>query len=595
MKKRSIWMVFLATLLCMTILLVSCKSANTDSETDGTETTDQIETTESQENTQPEETEEAKAENEKVDYLGNITAWAKCISFKAPEARPLLSATTTPQSDYELYRDGILSVCVYDGSGVTFKYYEHFVCNLKTGEQVFKEIISYDYADRDNESVRSINIDTLADGAIFCVDATYEIYDEATLSYNSYHSYRYYDANGEMLQSFENQLQGQNHMSENGPFVVIGDKCYVCANGEIVTVFNATELRGIPEKTHEHKDFIYSITDRNIWVMNGEYEELLRYDVEGSWDYTQSYILSNGDLFVQYEKANKFENNQNYNVEDSFGEKYLVKQVLISVENNKVTELEPSFIVEDLISAAEDNVYNVTVNGDYQVALVHKIGENNIASNENTYVVLNNAMAITEELPEMMKNQSKLLAAKDTNTFVITTEVTNGYYNYNETPEVYKYLISKADGKIKLYVSGEQGNYTFVDGGFIYEDVLYNDDMRQLVDLKSAPSYEVRNGIIFVKEKDVESSYRVLYIRDGNYYYSNSIYMPNGFSMGDDYFTVSHDSDGSTKTYMYNVIGTLILGADQVSILENYSDGFDGMLVQCTNSGYTGSTYYFIK
>ena len=96
MKKRSTWIVFLAALLCLTMLFVSCGSnADTDDETDAVDTTETPEQTEPQETEEPEE---PKAEVENVDYKGAIAKWAEYLTYMEPEARPQLNASLAFQA-----------------------------------------------------------------------------------------------------------------------------------------------------------------------------------------------------------------------------------------------------------------------------------------------------------------------------------------------------------------------------------------------------------------------------------------------------------------------------------------------------------------
>ena len=81
MKKRSMWIVFLAALLCLTMLFVSCESKDN---TDDKETKDPIDTSDT-DDTNPTEPDEKTPEPEKVDYAALIKKWTNYIAYQTPE------------------------------------------------------------------------------------------------------------------------------------------------------------------------------------------------------------------------------------------------------------------------------------------------------------------------------------------------------------------------------------------------------------------------------------------------------------------------------------------------------------------------------
>ena len=603
MKKRSTWIVFLAALLCLTMLFVSCESnADTDDETDDIETTDTDETTEPQETEEPEE---AEAKNEDVDYDGMLAKWTQYLTYKPEEGRDVLSATQTLYTKANIQKYGDLAFYIVPNQTQTYTWTEYYVYNLVTGEQLFQGSTSRSNIEL-NETRVEYDVTVLADGAMFLVEKTESVHrpdptDPYYQGRTPYYTALYYDAQGTILHKFERQTDYRTYHNEeyhlDYTYITVEDQCYVCTDSQIVTTFAATEMRGIPEMTHEYNGKHYSIIDSMVWVFDENYDELVSYEFESGWDYDDSYLLANGNLFVQYQWLCT-DDQQKYNVEDTYGTKHLVKQVIVSVTDGSVTELTPAFIVEELISNAEENGNCVTLNGDYQLAMVYKIGEDKVAVNQPTFAVLDNNMAITAELPALLKNQCDLIVGHDADTFMIPVDVYKDAYDLEE----YHYLIDKNTGKVSLYTATRRmPAYQSIEGGFIYNDILYNNDLVELKDLRYVSDYKVIEGVLFVEEEDMDDFYRVVYILNGTVISSDTtIDLSNGDpDFRGDYFSVTLTSDTDPDyrmTCLYNVYGTLLVSARNIRTQSAVSDG---ILVRCSNATIfaadTYYTYYIIK
>lgn len=614
MKKRSTWIVFLAALLCLTMLFVSCKSNADTDDTDDIETTEPTDTTEPQETEEPEE---GKVKNEDVDYDGMIAKWTQYLTYKAPEAKPeVYDMTIATDLTAEIYRMGDLGIVNetkygYDELlGSTYSYNVYSVYNLASGEKLFSANTSASNARSKNLPVYNYAVNELAGGAFFYVVKGEIRYDAIEMRYQDpVYTYAYYNAQGDLLYTYDNLTTQADHhevyVNDEYTYLTIEDQCFVCRDSQLVTTFAATEMRGIPEITLEYNGKFYSINDEEAWVFDEAYNELAYYAFDYAWDEFDAYVLADGNLFVQYQWTCR-DDAQDYNVEDTFGNKHMVKQIIVNAEDGSVTALTPSFIVEDLINNAEENNNKVSLNGDYQLAMIHKIGEDKIASNEPTFAVLENTMAIKEELPALLKNQNELIVGHDDDTFVVAVDV---YDSFASMEEVH-YLYSK-NGEVSLYTGTRNFHFKEIEGGFVYEDdtnevyLLYNEDLVELMDLRYVEDYEIVDGVLFVKQKGADDTWCVVYVQNREMVSSSPIYMPFGLpsSVGT-HFCVRTDDGTSEMNGIYNAHGTHLLYGDWTLSYEGTVS--EGILYSTnrtelvhigpyTSRDVTYYTYYIIK
>ena len=506
MKKRSTFIVFLAALLCLTMLFASCDFLRGNTDDDINE-----ETNNAQDMTL---SEEPAASVERVDYTAKLREWEKYVSYKAPENMDIVNSAfsyygNSENSTYSIHGD-LLYVrqtnYINDYYNGTVTSTSHYVYNLVSGTQIVG--VTGSRSDVSSTEKRtSYSVDFLADGAIFLVRRTV-----ATPSANSYGAwisviyYTFYDAAGNTLETFSSDVLDDStaygvETYSTYSYVTISDKCYVCTGGEIVATFAAEEVRGVPTVTREYNGYKYTAFENGvIRVYDANYNETARYEAELGWEdaYRQVYYLENGDLYIQYMSYNADKTNYTAYSGDMY---MLIKNVHVSVSTGEVTYLDPTFYVADMISAAdmaEDR--RISINGEYQLATIVKINADKTMAYEYSYVVLDNNMKTVAELPYILKDQMGLITALDADTYIVPTAATMGssyMYNY--------YTVDRNNGRVSLYdiedVMSDRDDRQYIEGGFIANDILYSENNTELSDLRYVYDYSiVKNKVVLVEE-----------------------------------------------------------------------------------------------
>ena len=599
------WIVFLAALLCLTMLFVSCDSKDN---TDDKETTDPFDTSDT-EDTTPTEPDEKTPAPESVDYASLIKKWTNYISYRTPtdeDALPTGLDKFYDSDSREWFGDThgdlwLRTETVLDDKNDPDSdyYYVYEVYNLKTGVKVFDEQSSKLPVMFD-ESSSTYEVKMLGQGEIFMAIEAYSTYD-ATLEENVTTYYvNFYDANGKALTTemeFDNDYDarwGCYDVAYNGydSFITIGDKTYVCRDGEIFTVFDRLEKRGLPEITLNYAGMYYSIGEDMIWVFDENYDELVSYSYGyGAWDDTEPYILANGDILLQKVVYDAEEGTKGAIYDPYYDEYYCIEQVLINPAKGTVTDLDVTFWIDDMITPATDD-REIAVSADCQIAAVWKIAADSTIANELSYLALDSAMTVKEELPAILKNQYGLLGAIDANTFCIKTTVN---WDCDET-----YTINANNGEIALLSidSNDYDYYTEIDGGFVYNDILYSNTNQELVDLRYVGRYQIINeDVIEIYEDSNVNSFKILHIVDGTAVYSNEIRYEYAEWMMDDAFFVVRTNDvlsGKSVYVLYNRFGEEILRGD--SFDEHWIGNDLGIeRVVYDSMGEAQYSYYIVK
>ena len=204
-------------------------------------------------------------------------------------------------------------------------------------------------------------------------------------------------------------------------------------------------------------------------------------------------------------------------------------------------------------------------------------------------------MYVVKELPLILKNQVSLVRAASDRFWILRLSAVNSQYPY--TPISYYYSLDIGVGTVALYADLNTVGYTVVDGGFLYDDVLYNDMMIKLMDLSEADSYRVLgNGrLLVVTEQDEKLVQMLLYVENQQ---AKTVVLGDENDvitalpdMEDSFRVDVYDGSGKlTRVQLCDLNGKLILSGD--SIWQNLST--DGLyVIGCQKDGKT--VYYAVS
>lgn len=596
-------------MLCLTTLFVSCDQGSTAADNNNN-------TVETTQETTEEVTTEAVIEDVEPDYSSIIADWNTHLQFNKPQQNPTLinSDISFLFTDYE--RPG-LEVTVNTIGNLTFvektivesiynfeigayednTKVEYAIYNTATGAEVYTATIDFYNPLTVTNTAYTYDFDFF--GGIFevTVGTLETVYDEYNVPTQEYvYSYSYYNNDGDALVSNLNEEIHSTASTENGDTLFyLSNKCYLLRNEEIFYVFDKGQERTLPYVDFEYLGFKYVIENDIYRVFDEEYNLLSTYTVPSVDNLISSAILSNGNLFFQI-VTDLPDDAVDFDIEQ-YGYKATVKSILVDVNTGKATDLQLNYLVYNIVTNANDNGTNISVNNGNQYAEVYTFADGKLAP-DCSFVILDNNMAVVAELPRILKNQTVGTSFLSLGNLLIPTDA------FGEN--VY-YTVDLATKDVNLFVDIEDSGFDALNFGFIYGENVYNNNFTALQLLHDNYAYTIYGG---------DSVLFSGYSRDlgGNYYYrAFVIYVTeNGESIYNDissretdniiynelincYFVYSNDGLSSSCT-VYNAKGAYIASADSITI-ENYSE--DGVTFKMYgydswNSSYYNS-YYFYK
>ena len=213
MKKRSLWILFISALLCLSMLLAACNSGETV-DTEGTSETEPVEEIETETGTEKEEI----PEDEKVNYASILSEWGKYLTSVGNEAKDIYTSATylftendSESIDVEVDIYGKIAEVVktrfasYDENDemTVARSVETVFYNIETGKRLDAPSRSgYVYDFEMHQYVSRYDVMTFGNAIIEITDIKYtNLGTEEEPDWQTVITYSYYDNDGNVLAS----------------------------------------------------------------------------------------------------------------------------------------------------------------------------------------------------------------------------------------------------------------------------------------------------------------------------------------------------------------------------------------------------------
>ena len=525
MKKRSLWILFISALLCLSMLLAACDSGETV-DTEGPSEKEPVEDIETNTETENEEI----PEDEKVNYVAILSEWGKYLTSVGDENNSIFTSAThlftenhSESTDVSVTRYGKIAKAVkttyaiYDeetGKMTSAQTVETVFYNFETGAKINGACRrGYIYDFEINGYVSRYNTTIYGDAIIEIADIKRtNLGTDEEPDWQMVTTYSYYDNGGNVLASdlgvddraeYVNDFTGLHCLK-------IADKAYHMRDGEIILVGDSNNTYAIPDFDVEYNGYRYSLTSDKIQVINDRYELVVNYSVPSYLDLSaSSTILANGDVYI-FAILNCDENSTSYDFIEQ-DNKYDIIHLVVSIKTGEATEIDAPFVVSKLISNYDTEETGIKLNGDYQYAEITRINDKT-CDKDKKFVILDNALAQVVALPRILKNQTSVVEGKGNGDLIIkVANIENDTVNYTANLD---------SGNVSRFLGEDyydwSDNLTYIDGGFVREYFdnysercvkVYNNNLDVVCDLTYVDDYEIReNHVYFVKTEEINTS-----------------------------------------------------------------------------------------
>lgn len=640
MVKRSKLILFLSLVLCFTMLFASC------------DTPEPTPTTEPQTTTSIEEKPDVTLEDKDPNYKDTIDNWIKYIAYAEPESDEITAKSLFEYSPVH-YMDSV----EWHGNLVWVKTVEdqerptstrrteyHKIYSANLGE-IFGTDFSYTVGDLTRAT---IECNFLQDAGRYTgiVEVVVGRYD-ATEDVFTY-TYSYYDVDKNPLPKnlTERPDVSVADMGNGDIGVVIDDKYYVCRGGAILYTFDRGEERMLPEITFEYAGYQYCMTGATIFVFDAEYELLsendLPFEALENAENLQIEILDNGNLFLQWFDELDVDATE-YDYQNKYETKYDLNQIIIDVATGEHRELEMTefisekeladeekekeekeegktpeepeetkkpeavrYLFSNLLTNFESDETTVKINDGYQLAAAYQIVDGKV-SDTLTFLVVDSNFVIKDELTKFWVNQSDEVFFAEANKLIVTATVMGSmpnpeYGDMMSFDETLYYAVNTNAKTVSLFVDYKEDydSIRFIDGGFIYNDKLYNNNLEELMDLSEvAESIHNDKTITYVAENAVgEEEMLLCYIQGGKLVVKTLVDANGSLDWSANFencYLVDKDTNGDMipdRCVLYDQYGeTLISGSAVGEVTESYAH-----VARATNNfGNIFYEYYVLK
>lgn len=502
MKKRSLWILILSALLCLSMLFSACSPADSEGESENLNS-DEIN----------DGTSEVPPQNENVNYKAILDEWSKYISSVGYEEQATYK-TATPLFETYSDEDRSVSVTVHGNIAevvevrhakysaetnelISPRHQSTTLYDLETGNRIVtgmrtsqnvwnKELGRYEYT----YSVRVL-FNTIIEVVI---TVTKNIGDDLVPVWICENTYSYYMADSNAI--CEGAETGARVISNNGVKAVeINDKIYHCRDGEIILITASGNAHAVPDFTMEYGKYRYSFANNTLQVIDEQYKLVVDYSLPAylATNHRSFTILSDGSAYF-YANERCSANEEHYDYETEDGERYRVWHVIVDLNGNE-TVIDAPFIYSELsymggfVSNFDTEDTGIELNGNYQYAEIVRI-EDGYLANDVDFVILDNKLDEVVTLPKILKNQisvaegfgnGKLLVAVDN---IIGIEA--------------GYVADMTDGTVARFFD-TSNDYKMIKGGIVLKDKVYNNVLEEVYDLTNY-FYSINGDAIFFSE-----------------------------------------------------------------------------------------------
>ncbi|MBR2354536.1 MAG: hypothetical protein IKA76_08560 [Clostridia bacterium] len=511
MTKRSRWILLLAAMICLSMVFVSCGSNVSDGKNPPDEDEVLAPDDTGADGNEEETVEEWEPIRETVLYRTITDEWSKYLGYKQPEAPKLVSATPlfrTESDSMVQKRNGAFYEITYKVSAVQKENHQWLVTyavvvyNVHSAKAV-TPVLQYD---NDLAVVHSFRYtDSVVE--VETVTRIEEVDELGAPVVNYVTEFNYYDATGKKLNAEPLEQSDMTERELNGyHYVVVGDVCYISKEGEILSVCPRGAEREPIKTDLDYGAYGYVFRSDKISVVDEKGALISEYLYSTAYDSARHTVLSNGNLFVRYERACAA-NESLYTAEDLNGQRTLYSYVTVDVKTGAIRELPVEFRIDRIITNAEDGESDLMLKGDYQYAEITKITDGVLAE-KKVPVILDANLKIVKELPLILKNQDSLVRAISESCWLVRLEAENAQ------GQVIPYFYSvDLSGMVHLYVNVTDSDYRWIEGGFLYEDALYDPMMSLKMSLREETYTVLSNGrlllggnkLVYMEEEDATS------------------------------------------------------------------------------------------
>ncbi len=630
MKKRSLWILFLSALLCLSMLFSACDSGSTN-DTEEPSGSDGEETTDTESGSGNEAIADEIPVDEKIDYLNILTEWNKYITSVGTYDAPTYSSNSTSLFSTYTETDGAtVTQNTYGKIAVVVKEYntdlrnpedqvlhedipnrETSFINLETGLKLsVGELVytSYDFAEGRyiNQYSASVRLDTIVEIETktwinTAAEGEPEMWGQVS-------TFAYYYNDGRVI---KDKLTDRAEAITTGGVnaLVIEGKAYHCRGGEVILETAADNVYALPNYTSaEYAGYTYFFSGSTVKVADSEYNIIVDCVLPAYIENNQATrtILSNGNIHY-YATEGCSDNVNDYDYEDS-GAKYKIWNVIINVYTGEMTRVELPYIFEDGIKTNfNTDTTGFKLEGEYQCATVRMIEDGKLSDTTET-IILNNKLETIVKLPKLLKNQTGFATALGDGRFLVEVENLGGAAYY---------VGDSADGSVTRFFN----NTSMLNGGFIRDGKVYNNELEMVFDMADVKEgWNIRSGRLFFKA--VESfedtsdpdnittvSKEISYI---GYIDESGSFQKN--KLGEDVtvavfgnnpelmlYKVTGSQDGTSFIKLYDINGNCLYQRSNSDVLVGVSISYGGkfgnsvLLIETVTGTSPRTNYYIIK
>lgn len=480
MKKRSLWILTVSALLCLSMLLVACEPAVPG---DGTG-------------------DDTKLVDEEVDYSALLSKWKEYITPVGVKEdggyyNDYSSATLMPERDgYSSFGNFYYKEVETPTDIIGLDKYSLYIYDANLNSILTFEEASYSETINDWAVSYSFS-DVLVQGNVIGIRK--EAWNEEKNLWE--HLYSYYGTDGKLIAELDEGAY------DFGTGFVLGEKSYhFNDDGKLFYTGHATE-----DYLHTEK-YEYEFTAANgkkYGYMDFDGSYLMIYDdnytvvaeralgVDDQW-----FILDNGDVYV-YTEEELPDDSDVYDCEDDKYGKFRFSHKLISAATGECREVDLSFLLIDVYTNYDTPQNGVKLKEGYAYAEILRVDENGNIANDPEFIIVDNTLTEVVSLPKLFKNQYSFLGAKDGSSLIINTE--RKYRGSDECDHI-NYSIDISTYEIERYI-GDWNDFDGFSGGYIVDGRVFSLAGEELFDF-DGEEYEVIFGNVFYS---VKGEYKDIY------------------------------------------------------------------------------------
>lgn len=500
MKKRSLWILALSALLCLSVLFSACSPADPESEGIDGNVSDTVEGNR-----------DDIPGTDNVDYKAIIDQWS--VYLKSVELEENIDSLASGEIFFsDMYDDGMsASVRVY-GNIAEVKQIRTAVSDILTGDVISPENRSTSYYDLttgkliftktqsiwnndlpgDNIYQNDYDSQVIFDTVIELTEYSWVNYGEALApDWQRETTYSYFTYDGSVLA--EGLKESADVYGNDGVKAVgINDTVYYCRDGKIVRVNQNGNAYAIPEFMMEYGEYRYDVTGNKVQVIDKEYNLVVNYTIpdriaDSRYNYN---ILDDGSVYL-YARENCYDNEERYDYKDDYGNKYRVWHLIVGLDGSETYVDAPFIFSPDaklggITTKLDKVITGIELLGAYQYAEIVRIEDGRLATDVE-FVILDNKLQEVAKLPRIFKNQNAICGGLGQGRLMVSVD--------NIVGSDAAYVVDAADGSVTRFFNPDV-EYGVIRNGLVIDGKVYDYDLKELADLGEG-SYEINGNAVY--------------------------------------------------------------------------------------------------